>query len=63
MARPIDLSSWIEDNTVRVPDGFANEFAKLARDSVKAYGGRYLAGGSGGSIDGESPKGRVVLIT
>jgi uncharacterized protein (DUF1330 family) len=52
----------IEDNTVTVPDRFASEFAPLARDSVKAYGGRYLAGGSGTSIDGEPPKGRVVLI-
>ena len=52
----------IEDNMVRSPEGFANEFAPLARDSVKAYGGRYLAGGSGTSIDGEPPKGRVVLI-
>ncbi len=30
--------------------------------SVKAYGGVYLAGGSGLSIEGEPPKGRLVLI-
>lgn len=58
-SRPVFM---IEDNTVTVPDRFASEFAPLARDSVKAYGGRYLAGGSGVSIDGEPPKGRVVLI-
>ena len=52
----------IEDNTVSDPDGFAKEFAPLARDSVKAYGGRYLAGGSGISIDGEPPRGRIVLV-
>jgi uncharacterized protein (DUF1330 family) len=57
--RPVFM---IEDNTVRVRDGFANEFAPLARDSVKAYGGRYLAGGNGVPIDGEPPKGRVVLV-
>jgi uncharacterized protein (DUF1330 family) len=57
--RPVFM---IEDNTVKNPEGFANEFAPLARDSVKAYGGRYLAGGGGISIDGEPPKGRVVLI-
>ncbi|MBR0810093.1 DUF1330 domain-containing protein [Bradyrhizobium diazoefficiens] len=57
--RPVFM---IEDNTVRNPDGFAKEFAPLARDSVKAYGGRYLAGGGGISIDGDPPKGRVVLI-
>ena len=52
----------IEDNTVRDSDNFANEFAPLARESVKAYGGRYLAGGKGTSIDGDPPKGRVVLL-
>src|SRR6516165_3334873 len=52
----------IEDNTVREPTGFAREFAPLARESVKGYGGLYLAGESGLSIDGEPPKGRVVLI-
>jgi uncharacterized protein (DUF1330 family) len=52
----------IEDNTVSNPEGFAKEFAPLARESVEAYGGRYLAGGSASSIDGEPPKGRVVLI-
>ncbi|MGY3356295.1 uncharacterized protein (DUF1330 family) [Bradyrhizobium sp. GM0.4] len=52
----------IEDNTVIDPAGFANEFAPLARDSLKAYGGRYLGGGSGVSIDGDPPKGRVVLV-
>jgi uncharacterized protein (DUF1330 family) len=52
----------IEDNTVNNPEGFAKEFAPLARESVEGHGGRYLAGGSGSSIDGEPPKGRVVLI-
>ncbi len=57
--RPVFM---IEDNTVRDPEGFANEFAPLARESVKAYGGHYLAGGKGTSIDGDPPKGRVVLV-
>ena len=52
----------IEDNTVIDPAGFAKEFAPLARESLKAYGGRYLGGGSGVSIDGDPPKGRVVLV-
>jgi uncharacterized protein (DUF1330 family) len=52
----------IEDNTVVDPAGFANEFAPLARESLKNYGGRYLGGGGGVSIDGEPPKGRVVLV-
>jgi len=52
----------IEDNTVRDPDGFAEEFAPLARESLKLYGGRYLAGGNGTSIDGEPPRGRIVLV-
>jgi hypothetical protein len=37
----------IEDNTVRDPQGFAQEFAPLARESLKVHGGRYLGGGSG----------------
>ena len=52
----------IEDNTVIDPAGFAKEFAPLARESLKTYGGRYLGGGSGLSIDGDPPKGRVVLV-
>jgi uncharacterized protein (DUF1330 family) len=52
----------IEDNTVRDPAGFAKEFAPLARESLKLYGGRYLAGGPGASIDGEPPKGRIVIV-
>ena len=42
----------IEDNTVIDPAGFAKEFAP------PRYGGRYLGGGSGVSIDGDAPKGR-----
>jgi uncharacterized protein (DUF1330 family) len=52
----------IEDNTVIDPAGFAKEFAPLARESLQTYGGRYLGGGSGVSIDGDPPKGRVVLV-
>jgi uncharacterized protein (DUF1330 family) len=52
----------IEDNTVIDPAGFAKEFAPLARESLKTYGGQYLGGGSGLSIDGDPPKGRVVLV-
>jgi uncharacterized protein (DUF1330 family) len=55
------LVYMIEDNTVIDPVGFAKEFAPLARESLKTYGGRYLGGGSGVSIDGDPPKGRVVL--
>jgi uncharacterized protein (DUF1330 family) len=52
----------IEDNTVIDPAEFAKEFAPLARESLKTYGGRYLGGGGGVSIDGDPPKGRVVLV-
>jgi uncharacterized protein (DUF1330 family) len=51
-----------EDNTVRDPHGFAKEFASLATESLKVYGGRYLAGGAGTSIDGDPPKGRVLIV-
>jgi uncharacterized protein (DUF1330 family) len=52
----------IEDNTVRDPDAFAKEFAPLARESLRTYGGRYLEVEDGISIDGDPPKGRVVLV-
>jgi hypothetical protein len=37
----------IEDNTVIDPAAFANEFAPLARESLKTYGGHYLGGAVG----------------
>ena len=37
----------IEDNTVIDPAGFAKEFAPLARESLKTYGGRYLGAAAG----------------
>jgi uncharacterized protein (DUF1330 family) len=52
----------IEDNTVRDPEGFAKDFAPLARESLKTYGGRYLGAGSEISIDGDPSKGRLVLV-
>lgn len=52
----------IEDNTEIDPAGFAKESVPLARESLKTYGGRYLGGGGGLSIDGDPPKGRVVLV-
>jgi uncharacterized protein (DUF1330 family) len=46
---------------VRDPDGYAKEYVPLARSTIKAHGGQYLAAGSAVGIDGEPPK-RVVIV-
>jgi uncharacterized protein (DUF1330 family) len=46
---------------VRDPDGYAKEYVPLARSTIKAHGGQYLAAGTAVGIDGEPPK-RVVIV-
>jgi uncharacterized protein (DUF1330 family) len=46
---------------VRDPDGYAKEYVPLARSTIKAHGGQYLAAGSAVGIDGEPPKRLVIL--
>jgi uncharacterized protein (DUF1330 family) len=52
----------IADNTVTDSAGYAQEYLPLAQPTIKAHGGRYIAAGKGISIDGEPPKGRVVIL-
>lgn len=52
----------IADNTVTDPDGYAKEYLPIAQPTIKAHGGRYVAAGKGTAIDGEPPKGRVVIL-
>ena len=52
----------IANNEVADPEGYARDYLPLARASLKAHGARYIAAGKGTAIDGESPKGRVVII-
>ena len=46
---------------VRDPEGYSKEYVPLARASIKAHGGQYLAAGSAIGIDGDPPKRLVIL--
>jgi uncharacterized protein (DUF1330 family) len=52
----------IGNNDVSDPDGYMKEYLPLAQASLKAHGAVYIAAGKGTAIDGEPPKGRVVII-
>ncbi|MFI5399611.1 MAG: DUF1330 domain-containing protein [SAR324 cluster bacterium] len=52
----------VADNAVTNPEAYAKEYLPLAQPTIKAHGGRYVAAGKGTSIDGEPPKGRVVIL-
>ena len=49
-------------NDVTNADGYKNEYLPPAQASIKAHGGVYVAAGTGTIIDGDLPKGRVVVI-
>ena len=52
----------IGNNDVTDPAGYARDYLPPAQASLKAHGARYIAAGKGTAIDGEPPKGRVVII-
>ena len=52
----------IGNNEVSDPDGYMKEYLPLAQATLKAHGAVYVAAGKGTAIDGEPPKGRVVII-
>jgi uncharacterized protein (DUF1330 family) len=52
----------IGNNEVADPEGYARDYLPSAQASLKAHGARYIAAGKGAAIDGEPPKGRVVII-
>lgn len=49
-------------NDVTNPDGYAKQYLPTARASIQSHGGVYIAAGSGTTIDGDLPKGRVVVV-
>jgi uncharacterized protein (DUF1330 family) len=51
----------IADNEVTDPEAYAREYLPLAQASLKVHGAQYVAAGKGTAIDGEPPKGRVVV--
>jgi uncharacterized protein (DUF1330 family) len=52
----------IGNNEVIDPEGYARDYLPPAQAAIKAHGGRYIAAGKGTVIDGEPPKGRVVIL-
>jgi uncharacterized protein (DUF1330 family) len=52
----------IGNNDVADPEGYARDYLPAAQASLKAHGARYIAAGKGTAIDGDPPKGRVVII-
>lgn len=52
----------VADNAVTNPEAYAKEYLPLAQPTIKAHGGRYIAAGKGTAIDGEPPRGRVVIL-
>lgn len=61
-AQPKPPIYMIALNEVTNPDGYKNEYLPPAQASIKQYGGVYVAAGPGTAIEGELPKGRVVLL-
>jgi uncharacterized protein (DUF1330 family) len=49
-------------NEVTDADGYAKEYVLPAQASVKAHGGVYVAAGPGTMIEGDLPKGPVVIL-
>ena len=49
-------------NEVTDPDGYRHEYLPPAQASIKQYGGVYVAAGPGTAIEGELPKGRIVVL-
>jgi uncharacterized protein (DUF1330 family) len=52
----------IANNEVTDPDGYAKEYQPTAAATIKEHGGRYVAAGKGTAVDGDPPKGRVVIL-
>jgi uncharacterized protein (DUF1330 family) len=52
----------IGNNEVTDQAGYTKEYLPPAQASLKAHGARYIAAGKGTAIDGEPPKGRVVIL-
>lgn len=52
----------IANNEVTNAEGYAKEYLPKARASILGHGGVYIAAGKGTGIDGEPPKGRVVVV-
>ena len=52
----------IANNEIIDRDGYTKEYLPTAQATIKDHGGRYVAAGMGTAIDGDPPKGRVVIL-
>ena len=52
----------VANNEVRDQDGYMKNYLPQAQATIKEHGGVYIAAGKGTGIDGEPPKGRVVIL-
>jgi uncharacterized protein (DUF1330 family) len=52
----------IANNEVTNEEAYAKEYLPAARKSIQEHGGVYVAAGKGIPIDGEPPKGRLVIL-
>ncbi len=52
----------IANNEVTNQEGYTKEYLPKAQAAIKQYGGVYIAAGKGTAIDGEPPKGHVVIL-
>ena len=61
-AAPTPKAYVINEIVVTDPDSYA-EYARLAKPTVEAFGGRYIVrGGNGEAILGEPPAARIVVL-
>jgi uncharacterized protein (DUF1330 family) len=61
LAEGLPTVYMIIDNAVTNEDSYRAEYLPRAQASIKAHGGSYIAGGREAVIDGEVPKGRIVI--
>ncbi len=52
----------VANNEVTDQDGYMKKYLPQAQQTIKEHGGVYIAAGKGTAIDGEPPKGRVVVL-
>lgn len=53
---------FVAENDVVDAEGYRKEYLPLAKASIQAHGGKYLAAGIATPFAGEPPKSRVVIL-
>lgn len=52
----------IANNEVIDQEGYRRDYLPISQETIKQHGGRYVAAGKGTAVDGDPPKGRVVIL-